>query len=187
MTTPPPAPPTVSDRLQGLSVYLIGMMGSGKSSVGKILARELGYRFFDTDDLIERVAGESVSSIFACQGEPAFRDLETQVLSQLAGCIRSAIATGGGIVLARKNWSYLHQGLTIWLDAPPEVLLERLRYDRSRPLLQAPDPAAKLTELLAQRRPLYARADLRVPIYAGDTPAKVATRTVAAIPSALKF
>lgn len=180
------APPTVSDRLQGLSIYLIGMMGAGKSSVGKILASRLGYRFFDTDDLIERVAGEAVADIFARSGEAGFRELETQVLAQLAGCVRSTIATGGGIVLARKNWSYLHQGLTVWLDAPADVLLERLRHDRSRPLLRAPDPAAKLTELLAQRRSLYAQADLRVPIFVGDTPAKVATRAVAAIPSALK-
>lgn len=179
-------PPTVRDRLQGLSVYLVGMMGAGKSSVGKILARQLDYRFFDTDDLIERVAGEAIVDIFAREGEAAFRRLESQVLGQLAGCVRSTIATGGGIVLARQNWSYLHQGLTVWLDAPADVLLERLRYDRSRPLLRDPDPAAKLTELLAQRRSLYAQADLRVPIFADDTPVKVATRALAAIPSALR-
>ena len=179
-------PKTASDRLQGLNVYLVGMMGAGKSSAGKMLARQLEYRFFDTDTLAERVAGRSIHEIFASDGEEAFRQLETQVLSQLAGCTRSAIATGGGIVLARQNWSYLHQGLTIWLDASVEILMQRLRHDSSRPLLQTPDPTGTLAELLERRRPLYAQADLRLPILPEDTPVKVATRIIDAIPGALK-
>jgi len=184
--TPETTPETTCDRLQGLNVYLVGMMGSGKSSVGKLLARQLEYRFFDTDTLAERVAGRAIKEIFASDGEAAFRELETQVLGQLAACTRSAIATGGGIVLAQKNWSYLHQGLTVWLDAPAEVLLDRLRYDSSRPLLRTPNPEATLTDLLDRRRSLYAQADLRVPIWAEDTPARVAARVIAAIPGVLK-
>lgn len=180
------SPNITRDRLQGLNVYLVGMMGAGKSSVGKILARKLEYRFFDTDTLAERVAGRAIKDIFASDGEAAFRELETQVLAQLASCTRSAIATGGGIVVTRKNWSYLHQGVTIWLDASAEILMQRLRHDRNRPLLKTPDPAATLAELLEQRRPLYAQADLHLQILPDDTPTTVASRAIASIPGILK-
>ena len=172
--------------LQRLSVFLIGMMGTGKTTVGKLLAQQLGYRFFDTDVLIERVAGQTINEIFAEQGEDHFRQLESRVLGELSAYTQSAIATGGGIVLRQINWSYLHHGLIVWLDAPVEVLMERLAQDTTRPLLQDTDLAPKLNFLLEQRRSLYAQADLHIPIEAEQTPAQVVAEIVAQIPTVLK-
>ncbi|MFM7279672.1 MAG: shikimate kinase, partial [Microcystis aeruginosa] len=121
--------------LRGLSVFLLGMMGSGKSTLGELLSRRLQYRFFDTDILIERVAGKKIKEIFADEGEATFRELETQVLAELSSLTKTVIATGGGMVLKPINWSYLRHGLMIWLDVPLEVLVKRLKQDTSRPLL----------------------------------------------------
>lgn len=174
------------DLLGGLNVYLIGMMGAGKTSVGQAIAQQLGYRFFDTDVLISRVAGQTINEIFTSMGETGFRQLETQVLGELSACTRSVIATGGGIVMQRENWSYLHQGLVVWLDAPVELIVERLAGDTTRPLLQTPDPKQKLLSLLAQRQPLYAQADLHIPIAAGQPPEAIAQRIISDIPSILQ-
>lgn len=176
----------VSDLLQGLSVYLVGMMGSGKSTIAQLLAKALGYRCLDTDTLIEQIAQQSITQIFAEQGEAGFRELETQVLEQVAAYTRMAIATGGGIVLKQQNWSYLRQGLVIWLDVPVEVLLARLAEDTTRPLLQDPDPAGKLQTILTQRQSLYALADLHISISESDTPDMITQRIVSMIPSILK-
>ena len=170
----------MNHRLQGINIYLIGMMGTGKTTVGRILARKLGYRFFDTDTLIEQVTGQSISEIFAREGEESFREIETKVLAELAAYTRSVIATGGGIVLRPKNWSYLHYGLIVWLDAPLDVLVTRLADDRTRPL------KSRLTELIEQRRPLYAQADLPIPIEASQTPEQIASQILNKIPSVLK-
>lgn len=175
-----------ADLLSGLSIFLVGMMGVGKTSVGKELAHLLDYRFFDSDELIERVTGKSVSDIFASDGEAGFRDIETRVLQQLAAYTRSAIATGGGIVIKQYNWSYLQQGLVVWLDAPVEVILARLAGDTTRPLLQTPNPQQTLTELLEKRRLRYALADLRVPIGANQNPEEIALEVMRRIPSVLK-
>ncbi|MFN5514612.1 MAG: shikimate kinase, partial [Cyanobacteriota bacterium] len=126
----------MESHLRGLSVFLIGMMGSGKSAVGQVLAKRLGYRFFDADIVLERVAQVSINDFFAQKGESAFRDLESQVLGELAAQTRSVIATGGGAVLRRQNWSYLRHGLVVWLSAPPALLAARLRGDETRPLLR---------------------------------------------------
>lgn len=174
------------DRLSGLSVFLIGMMGVGKTSVGQALARQLCYRFFDTDTVIERASGVSIREIFAREGEAAFRELETQVLGELAGCTRSAIATGGGIVIRRQNWSYLHHGLIVWLDAPVELVLPRLAGDATRPLLSTDDPAARWNRLLDERRSLYAEADLRIVLQSEQSPEAIASEIVERIPSLLK-
>ncbi len=173
-------------RLEGLTIYLVGMMGTGKTTVGRELAKALAYRFFDSDDLIEKVSQQAIAEIFATQGEAAFRDLETQVLQQLSACARSVIATGGGIVLRQQNWSYLQEGLTIWLDVPAELLVQRLAGDRSRPLLQTENWPAKVSQLLAERRSRYAEADLRIAIDRDRPPAAVAQQILAAIPSVLK-
>lgn len=156
--------------LRGTNLYLVGMMGVGKTTVGRTLAARLNYRFFDTDQVVEQASGQSVSELFASQGESAFRATETAVLGQLAPYTRLVVATGGGVVLARKNWSYLHQGLVIWLDAPASLLAARLATDGSRPLLQRPDWPQTLVNLLEQRQPIYAQADLRVAIAADSTP-----------------
>lgn len=172
--------------LQGTSIFLVGMMGAGKSTVGRLLAHQLGYRFYDSDVVIERVAGKTINQIFADDGEESFRQLESQVLSELSAQIKSIIATGGGIVMRRLNWSYLHHGLVIWLDAPVELLLDRLREDSTRPLLQQNNPAQTLQNILDQRRNLYAEADLQIPIRADDTPEQIVSRIITEIPTVIK-
>jgi shikimate kinase len=176
----------VSDVLRGVNLFLIGMMGAGKSTVGKLLAEQLGYRFFDTDAIIEKSEKRPITDIFATDGETSFRALETEVLAQLSAYTRMAIATGGGIVLERKNWSYLRHGIVVWLDASAEVLYDRLKDDDSRPLLQSPDPQKTLEVILNQRQPLYAQADLRMTISADDTPPQIAARILDTLPTILK-
>lgn len=176
----------MNNLLNGVNVFLIGMMGTGKTTVGRSVAQRLGYRFLDTDDLIEKVAGQTINEIFATEGEENFRELESKVLGELSAYTRSAIATGGGIVLRRENWSYLHHGLIVWLDAPVEVLMQRLANDTTRPLLKEADPALKLSSLLEQRRPLYSQADLHIPIEADQTPEQIVTRVIEQIPTVLK-
>ncbi|WP_375339332.1 shikimate kinase [Oxynema aestuarii] len=172
--------------LQNVNLYLVGMMGSGKTTVGRLLARELGYQFFDTDELVEEVAGCSIAQIFADAGEAQFRQLESQVLEQLCAYQKLLVATGGGIVLSPKNWSYLHHGLVVWLDVSAEQLYRRLQGDSSRPLLQNPDPLATLRSLLASRQGLYAQADLRLVVGEGETPEAIVRRAIAEIPKCLK-
>ncbi|MDB9314753.1 shikimate kinase [Spirulina sp. CS-785/01] len=169
-----------------MSVFLVGMMGAGKTTVGQCLAHRLGYRFFDTDVLIERVAGKPITEIFATEGEAYFRELESQVLQQVSACTRSAIATGGGIVLKPINWGTLQQGLVIWLDVPVEVLVERLQADNTRPLLQNTDLTEKLSSLLEQRRPRYAQADLHITPTAEQTPEEITEIILQKIPTVLK-
>ncbi len=149
--------------LRGVNLYLIGMMGSGKSTVGRILAESLDYQFFDSDQLIEQVSKRSIAEIFAQEGEESFRTVETQVLAQLAPYIRLVISTGGGAVLKPENWSYLHHGVVIWLDVPPETLLARVSQDPTpRPLLQQADPLQTLKTISQERQRYYAQADIRV-------------------------
>lgn len=176
----------MNDPLQGLNVFLIGMMGAGKTTVGALLASQLGYYFFDTDVLIEKVAGKTINEIFAQDGEDNFRELESRVLSELSAHTKLTIATGGGIVLRRFNWSYLHHGLIVWLDAPVELLVNRLQNDKTRPLLQKHNPAQELQKLLDQRQSLYAEADLRIPVKANDTSEQITSRIISAIPTVLK-
>ena len=177
----------MNDLLKGINVFLIGMMGAGKTTVGRVLAEKLGYRFRDTDVLIEKVAGKTINEIFAEEGEDYFRELESQVLSHLSAHTKLTIATGGGIVLRQFNWSYLHHGLVVWLDAPVEVLIDRLQNDTTRPLLQTPNPAQALQKLLDQRRNRYAEADIRISVTANDTPEQIVSRVIAEIPKVLKL
>lgn len=167
---------TLTDRLNGINLYLIGMMGAGKSSTGAALARMLGYQFFDTDAVIEAAAGQPIPDLFASQGETAFRQLETEVLAELSAYRRLVIATGGGIVTQQQNWSYLHHGIVVWLDVPLTVLQGRLAGDVGRPLLQGQDLETKLTTLLEQRQHLYAQADVRVTVGAGEAVEAIAAR-----------
>lgn len=176
----------MNNLLQGINVFIIGMMGVGKTTVGRLLAQQLGYGFIDTDVIIEKLASKTINAIFAEDGEENFRELEASVLSELSAHTRLTIATGGGIVSRRFNWSYLHQGLIVWLDAPVDVLINRLQNDTTRPLLQEANPTQVLQKLLDQRRSLYAEADLRIPINAIDTPEEIASRIISEIPSVLK-
>ena len=167
----------MNNLLRGVNVYLIGMMGSGKTTVGQLLARKLSYRFFDTDVLLENVAQKPIPEIFATEGEAYFRDLETKVLGQVSGYTRSAIATGGGIIQKPVNWGYLRQGLIVWLDVELEVLKERLVDDNTRPL------AEKLESLWESRRSLYAQADLKISVQREQTPEQIADKIMDKIPS----
>ncbi len=176
----------LQERLKQINLYLIGMMGAGKSTIGKALAARLSYRFLDTDTTIEHLMGQSIPQIFASLGEPAFRAIESQVLAEVAAYQRMAIATGGGIVLQQQNWSYLHHGIVIWLDVPVEVLYARLQDDTTRPLLQDADPQQRLRDLLSDRQRLYAQADIRLRVDADDTPDHLVDRILEAIASVIK-
>ena len=178
--------PTLRQRLGGRSLYLIGMMGSGKTSTGRPLAERLGYGFIDADAVIEQAAGCTIPEIFERDGEAGFRELETQVMSAICQRHSLVVATGGGVVTQRKNWGLLHSGIVIWLDVMRDQLLARLKADATeRPLLQTPDPEAALDDLLAQRKPLYGEADLTVVIDQED-PATVADGILQLLPGLLK-
>ncbi len=172
--------------LQGLNIYLVGMMGVGKTSVGEAVAKELSYRFLDTDDLITKIQGQAITEIFAQQGETYFRELETKVLEELSTYTRTVVATGGGIILKPENWSFLQQGLVVWLNANVDLLMERLAQDESRPLLQTENPRQTLERLLEQRRSRYAQADLQINIDAGESPSAIALQVINKIPSVIK-
>jgi shikimate kinase len=173
--------------LQGLNIYLIGMMGAGKSSIGKLLAERLEYRFLDTDTTIEQLVQQPITEIFQTVGESEFRQLETQVLAEVSAYTRLVVATGGGIAIKLENWHHLQQGLVVWLDAPVETLVARLMEDASRPLLNTPgDLHSKLTEILAARRNRYAESDLRIPITSDLQPIEIVEQIVATIPTVLK-
>ena len=178
--------PTLKQRLAGRSLYLVGMMGSGKTSTGRPLAERLGYGFVDADAVIEQAAGCSIPDIFDRDGEAGFRSLESQVLSAISQRHSLVVATGGGVVTQPENWGMLHSGIVIWLDVVPDQLLQRLNADSTvRPLLQTADPEAALNALLHERRPLYAEADLTVVIN-DETPEAVADGILQLVPSLLK-
>lgn len=184
--TPTSAAADLRRRLEGLNIYLVGMMGAGKSAVGTPLAQALGYRFIDADSAIEQVAGKPIAAIFADEGEAGFRTLETAVLGQLASWHSLVVATGGGVVTRPENWGHMRQGVVIWLDAPQELLLQRLSADPTpRPLLAGSEGPALLQPLLEQRLPLYAQADLRIR-QQGEDPAQVAALVLQQLPSILK-
>lgn len=148
---------------------LVGMMGAGKSSVGRYLATQTGRPFIDTDLLIQHRFGRPISQIFQLYGEDAFRDHETSVLKTLDR-EPSVISTGGGIVLRPENWDEMRRlGTIVYLKAPLQVLLDRLEASKKkRPLLQSEDWAARVEALLEARRPLYEQADLVVEVSDSD-------------------
>lgn len=134
------------------------MPGAGKTTVGKLLARQLDLPFVDADHEIERRLGVSIRDYFAAHGEAAFRDVEEQVIADLASGEPMVLATGGGAVLRETNREVLHRQCTVvYLRSTPEELFRRLRHDRQRPLLQVDDPLRKLRELFRDRDPLYRR------------------------------
>jgi len=141
---------------QQLPCSLVGLPGSGKSAIGKEVARRLQLPFFDSDRVIESRAGCTISRLFEQGGEAAFRDYEAQALASLISEGPSVIATGGGAVLRRDNRDLLRaKTVCVFLDAGHDLLWKRLRRDRRRPLLQVADPEARLRELSAERDPLY--------------------------------
>ena len=145
------------------NLALIGLMGAGKSSVGHFVADRLRFAFLDTDEWIERQAGKTVSELFAQAGEPAFREWEGKAVAELVSLDRNVISTGGGLPVNEANFASLKShALVVYLWASPELLWERVRYAHHRPLLQDPDPQAKIRNLLAAREPFYRQADVMV-------------------------
>jgi shikimate kinase len=140
------------------------MMGAGKSSVGRCLQRRTGLARFDTDKIVSSKFGLSISEIFSAHGERRFREVETQVLVELAAGETTIIVTGGGIVLLEENLGLLKQlGTIVWLDADEETLFERASRRSNRPLLQTEDPRTTFLEISRARAPLYAKvADIRI-------------------------
>lgn len=145
------------------NLALIGFMGTGKSSVGRHVAAQLDFEFLDTDELIEARAGKSITRIFSESGEAAFRELERQVVEELAGKDKLVISTGGGLAVNEANLASLKQhALVVCLWAGPEAIWQRVRHQSHRPLLQDPDPLAKIKMLLDQREPFYRKADVLI-------------------------
>jgi shikimate kinase len=139
------------------SVFLIGMMGAGKSTIGRLLARALGFEFVDADREIEARSGVAITTIFEVEGEEGFRRREVALLDELTQRRGVVVATGGGAVLREENRAHLRsRGLVVYLQASADEIARRTSHDKSRPLLQTADPRAKIVSLLAQRAPLYA-------------------------------
>lgn len=147
----------------GRSVFLVGFMGSGKSTVAKLLGEVLELPVIDLDALIVSRSRRSIATIFREQGEARFRELETEALQSLAASGPAVVATGGGIVGREENWQLMRQrGVTVYLQAGWETLQQRLQGSNDRPLAKAEQGWAPVKSLLEQRLPLYARADLTV-------------------------
>lgn len=137
-------------------VSLIGLPGSGKSTVGRQLARRLQLPFFDSDHVIEQQLGCSIREYFEREGEERFRDVEEAVIDQLTQNPKCVLSTGGGVVLRPANRQHLHErGQVVYLNSSPDELFRRLRHDVNRPLLQVADPLGRLRDLHALRDPLY--------------------------------
>ncbi len=150
--------------LRGRSIFLIGMMGSGKSSTGPVLAEILKYKYVDLDVLIEKLTKKTIEKVFSEEGEEYFRDLETQCLQEIIKLPSVVVSTGGGVVLKKENWGILRQGIIVWLDINKEIALNRLNSkDNIRPLLKG-NIDIKYEEIFETRKDIYAQADLRVEI-----------------------
>ena len=145
------------------NIALIGFMGTGKSSVGRLLAEQLHFTLVDTDERIEERAGKSISQIFADDGEAAFRNYERAIVEELLTLKRAIISTGGGLGANENNLASLKQhALVVCLWASPRIIWRRVQTQTHRPLLQGTDPKAKIRELLAKREPFYRQADVLV-------------------------
>ena len=147
-------------------IVLVGMMGTGKTTFGRLLAEKLDRPFFDSDDVIEQIESASISQIFENKGEKAFRDIEiTTIGSLIKAHPDSIIATGGGALTSDKTLSMLHKNsIMIWLQSPPQNILNRIKDDKTRPLLQVDDPLDVLTNLLSERSTAYAQAHIHQPL-----------------------
>ncbi|MCP1168068.1 shikimate kinase [Limimaricola litoreus] len=161
-------------------VVLVGMMGSGKTAIGRALATRLGCGFVDSDAAIEEAADCSIAEIFARDGEAFFRARESEVLSRLLDAGPRVISTGGGAYLAPQNRALVaDRGAALWLDADLDLLWERVRHKSTRPLLRTADPRATLARLLDERRDIYEQAELRLTAQAGDSIDRTTDRVIA--------
>ena len=178
-------PKTLKEKLGGRNIFLIGMMGSGKSQTGPVLAKMINYAFVDTDDVIEKASKQSISSIFEKDGEKVFRDVEKQVLKEISQHHSLVIATGGGLVTLSENWGILHQGIVIWLDLDLRRSIKRLESDQKRrPLLLGDNLAENFSQIYESRKPIYLESDLRIQVE-DQSPYEVATMVAEHLPSIL--
>ncbi len=162
------------------SVVMVGMMGSGKSAIGRALAARLRVPFVDSDAEIEAAANATIPEIFARDGEPFFRDREAEVLARLLSGPPRVISTGGGAFLSERNRAAIARaGVALWLDADLPLLWDRVRHKDTRPLLRTANPRATLAEIFEARVPIYALAEVRVKVERGysieDTTSRVIT------------
>lgn len=149
--------------LGGRSIVLVGMMGAGKSSIGRRLAGRLGIPFIDADAEIESAAGMTIREIFDKHGEPYFRAGETRVIARLLDNGPQVLATGGGAFMNADTRSLIRsKAVSVWLKADFDVLMKRIKRRHDRPMLKTPDPAATLRTLISERYPFYAQADITV-------------------------
>jgi shikimate kinase len=163
------------------SIVLVGLMGAGKSKIGRRLAVRLGLRFFDSDPEIETAAGETIEEIFANRGERVFREGERRVIARLLAQPVHVLATGGGAFMDPETRAVIRRrGVSVWLRADLDVLVARVSRRSNRPLLKAGDPRAVLAELIERRHPIYAEADIAVDSSEGSPEATV-NRAIAAL------
>ncbi len=169
----PPAPTTtqeasikpalIKSALGARSVVLVGMMGAGKSTIGRRLAARLGLPFFDADVEIEAAAGMSIPDIFETRGEPDFREGEARVIARLLDSGPAVIAPGGGALMRRETRDRIRdKAVSIWLKADVDIIMRRVKRRSDRPLLRTADPEATVGRLLSEREPIYQQADLTV-------------------------
>ena len=176
---------TLKEKLGGRNIFLIGMMGSGKTQTGPYLARMINYAFVDTVDVIEKAAKKSITAIFEKDGETGFRDLEKQVLKEISQHHSLVIATGGGLVTLPENWGILHQGIVIWLDLDLNRSIQRIeRDDKERPLLIKEDLAHTYSQIYESRKSIYLESDLRIEVE-DQSPSEVASMIADRLPSIL--
>ena len=163
------------------TIVLVGLMGAGKTKIGRRLAIRLGLPFFDSDQEIQAAAGETIEEIFANRGEPAFRDGERRVIARLLGGSVHVLATGGGAFMDPVTRAVIaRRGVSLWLRADLDVLVQRVSRRADRPLLKAGDPRAILGELIERRHPIYAKAEVTVDSGDGSSETTV-SRAIAAL------
>ena len=154
---------TIREHLDERPIVLIGLMGAGKTSIGRRLAEKLGFGFIDADHEIEQAAGKSIADIFADHGEAYFREGERRVLARLLGNGRQVLATGGGAYMNDETRARIQErAVSVWLKAPLDLLMKRVIKRQDRPLLKTGDPAAVMRALMDKRYPVYAQADVTV-------------------------
>ncbi|WP_293860452.1 shikimate kinase [uncultured Alsobacter sp.] len=176
---------SIRERLGSRCIVLVGMMGAGKSSVGRRLANRLDLPFFDADTEIERAAGMTIPEIFAARGEAEFRDGERRVIARLLAEGPIVLATGGGAFMSLETRQRIaERGISVWLKADFDVLMRRVRKRSNRPLLRTADPEATLRKLIDDRYPIYGLAD--VTIHSRDVPHDVVVQEIVdALPARL--
>ena len=175
----------IQERLGGRNIFLIGMMGSGKSQTGPTLANILNYAFVDMDEVIEKATDQTITNIFEQEGEEAFRDVEKKVLQEISQHHSLVIAAGGGVVTLPENWGILHQGIVIWLDLDINRSIKRLKNDNNkRPLLNSNDLNKIFSDIYEKRKPLYLESDLRIEVE-DQSPYEVAVMIIESLPGIL--